>query len=196
MTIHHSTPLMIEFLGTPEAGKTTTIHRIKEELCKTYKASIIQESAEIVPAGFSKGSLESHFWMRLTTAKTVLEKQFSNDSEIFLIDRGLIDTLFWDYYYGATKRLTPKEVTYANDFFKNIGIHFPDLVIYLSTTPEEAIRRRGGEGRVVTFEFLKQFNGLLDCFMETVSVPVFHLDTTGMSKDDVFESVIKKISLD
>lgn len=197
MNIHNNpqTPFMIEFLGTPEAGKTTTIHRLEEEVAKKYKTSIIKESAEIVPASFPKRSLEAHFWMRLTTAKGILEKQFSNDSEILLIDRGLIDTLFWDYYYGAIGQLTPDKVTYADNFFQSIGIKFPDKVVFLSTTPEEAIRRRGGEGRIVTLDFLKRFNSLLDCFINTLSVPIFHLDTTGLSEDTVFKKVLENISL-
>lgn len=189
------TPFMIEFLGTPEAGKTTTIHRLEEVMSEKYKTSIIKESAEIVPTGFPKGSIEAHFWMRLTTAKNILEKQFSNDSEILLIDRGLIDTLFWDYYYGSTKRLTPEEVTHTNNFFQSIGIKFPDIVVFLSATPEEAIRRRGGEGRLVTLDFLKNFNGHLDCFMNTISVPVFHLDTTGLFEDAVLKKVLENIPM-
>lgn len=186
---------MIEFLGTPEAGKTTTIHRLEEKLSETFNVSIIQESAEIVPASFPKGCIEAHFWMRLNTAKTVLEKQFSNDSDILLIDRGLIDTLFWDYYFGKTKQLTPEEVIHTNNFFKSIGIHFPDLVVFLSTTPEEAILRRGGEGRIVTLDFLKHYNSLLNHFINTISVPVFHLDTTGLSTDLVLRNVIQNLPL-
>ncbi|MBO5004696.1 MAG: AAA family ATPase [Clostridia bacterium] len=189
------TPFMIEFLGTPEAGKTTTIHRLEEVMLEKYRTSIIKESAEIVPAGFRKCSIEAHFWMRLTTAKTILEKQFSNDSELLFIDRGLIDTLFWDYYYGSTGKLTPEEVKHTNNFFQSIGIKFPDIVVFLSTTPEEAIRRRGGEGRLVTLDFLKNFNGLLDCFMNTISVPVFHLDTTGLSEDMVLKKVLENVPL-
>ncbi len=46
MTIQNpQTPFMIEFLGTPEAGKTTTIHRLEEVMSEKYKISIIKESA-------------------------------------------------------------------------------------------------------------------------------------------------------
>ena len=196
MTIQNpQTPFMIEFLGTPEAGKTTTIHRLEEVMSEKYKISIIKESAEIVPAVFPKCSIEAHFWMRLTTAKTILEKQFSNDSEAILIDRGLIDTLFWNFYYGSTGQLTTDEVKHINNFFQIIGIKFPDIVVFLSTTPEEAIRRRGGEGRLVTLDFLKYFNSLLESFMNTVSVPVVHLDTTGLSQDDVLQKILENIPL-
>lgn len=187
-------PFMVEFLGTPEAGKTTTIHRLNDELSKKYKTSIIQESAEIVPSCFPKGTLEAHFWMRLNTSKILLEKQFSNDSDILLIDRGLIDTLFWNYYYGNVNKISKKMATHANTFFMNIGIKPPDIVIFLTTTPEESIRRRGGEGRVVTLDFVENFNEILHSFINEVTIPVYSLDTTGISQDEVLEKVLNKLS--
>ncbi len=195
MTIQNSKNMMIEFLGTPEAGKTTTIHRLQKELSKKYTISIMQEAAEIVPSYFPKGSIAAHFWMRLNTAKNILEYQFSTDSEVLLIDRGLFDTLFWNYYYSSISQLSTEVAQLANKFFQNIGIKNPDLVVYLSTKPDEAINRRGGEGRIVTLDFLKNFNSLLDEFIKTIPVPVFHLDTTGLSKDDVFKEVLHNLPL-
>lgn len=185
----HTGPFTVEFLGTPEAGKTTTIHRIKEELSDSMNISILRESAEIVPDYFGKGTLEAHFWMRLTTSKSMLETKYSgNSDEIFIVDCGIIDTIFWDYYYGLNGTMSAEKVTHANVFFQDLGM-LPNIVIYLSTTPEEAIKRRGGEGRIVTKEFVSNFNNALSSFLKTVSIPVYSLDTTLMSKDDVFLDV-------
>lgn len=187
-------PLTVEFLGTPEAGKTTTVHRLEEVLSREYRTSIVQESAEIVPSIFPKGSMEAHFWMRLNTAQYLLENKVSKDShDVLLIDRGIVDTLFWDYYYQNIGKLSSEQVKIARDFLKSIGISLPDLVVLMTTTPEEAIRRRGGEGRIVTMDFLKRFNHLLQSFIKTVSCPVFYLDTTGLSKDEVIDILLKKI---
>lgn len=62
MIIHHL-PLVVEFLGTPEAGKTTTIHRLEKVLSNKYRTLINQESAELLPTVFKKGSLEANFWI-------------------------------------------------------------------------------------------------------------------------------------
>ena len=53
MIIHHL-PLVVEFLGTPEAGKTTTIHRLEKVLSNKYRTLINQESAELLPTVFKK----------------------------------------------------------------------------------------------------------------------------------------------
>lgn len=194
---HSQLPFIIEFLGTPEAGKTTTIHRLEAELSKNYSTSIIRESAEITPDVFPKRSLGAHLWMKFTTYRNILEKQYSSNTDILLVDRGIIDNQFWDYYYCAIGKLDPEKVTIYNTFSQNIGIRNPNLVVFLSTSPEESIQRRGGEGRIVTLDFVKQFNNLLNCFMSaiSVSIPVFHLDTTGLSEDTVLAMILKELPL-
>jgi hypothetical protein len=69
----------------------------------------------------------------------------------------------------------------------------PDLIVFLTTTPQEAITRRGGEGRIVTLDFVTTFNNALSTFMKEVSIPVYHLDTTHLTKDEVYSSVTQEI---
>ena len=191
----HNLPLTAEFFGTPESGKTTTIHRLEEVLSPKYRTLINQESAEIVPNTFQKGSIEAHFWMKLNTIQKILEKQVSKeDYDVLLIDRGIVDTLFWDYYYGEKGMLTAKQISDIKNFFESIGINFPDIVVFLMTTPEEALKRRGGEGHIVTMDFLEEYNLLLHSFIRTVKCPVFYMDTTNRSKDEVVESILEEFS--
>ena len=186
-------PFTVEFLGTPEAGKTTVINRICRDFIDREKIVYVRESAEITPKYFEKGSMQAHFWMRLTTARSVLERNYSsNPDSIILVDRGMIDTVFFDYYYGKQGLLSPEEVSHANTFFEDLKL-MPDLVVFLTTTPQEAIARRGGEGRIVTLDFVKSFNNALSTFMKEITVPVFHLDTTHLTRDEVYYKVIKEI---
>lgn len=189
----HTKPFTVEFLGTPEAGKTTVIKRIEKDLSESINVKTIRESAEIVPNYFPKASIDAHFWMRLKTAQTLLEATLSSEkNDLILVDRGIVDTVFWDYYYGRTGKLTKEQVSHANTFFTDLNL-VPDFIVFLSTTPEESIRRRGGEGRIVTINFVKDFNNALNSFMEQIPQPIYHLDTTCMSKDDVFDAVYEKI---
>jgi len=42
-------PFIVEFLGTPEAGKTTSVKMLRRSLEeKGYKVGLVRESAEIV----------------------------------------------------------------------------------------------------------------------------------------------------
>lgn len=194
----NSSPFTVEFLGTPESGKTTTIKRLKNELPSQIKVDVLQESAEIVPEIFQlpkfKGSIEAHLWMRLVMSANLLEKQCCCKSDdILLIDRGMIDCLFWDYYYCQNNKMQIKTAVHFEHLLESICTP-PNLVIYLSTTPEEAIKRRGGEGRVVTKSFVKNFNSTLETFINNnVIVPLLHLDTTNFSTDEVSTIIKGKI---
>lgn len=46
-------PFIVEFVGTPEAGKTTSVKMLRRSLEeKGYKVGLVRESAEIVPDMF------------------------------------------------------------------------------------------------------------------------------------------------
>ena len=184
----------VEFLGTPEAGKTTMVHMLAEKLSKSRKPLIVREAAETLPVVFPKNSVASNFWIGLKTAQTVLEAQYQKDYDIILADRGIIDRYFWNYYYASIGEITWEQADSIHNCFDSIGISKPNLVVALSITPEEAIRRRGGEGHIVTLEFIEDFNQKLYSFIKTIAYPVIYLDTTQMSKEEVFEFLIQEIS--
>ena len=195
-----SGPFIVEFLGTPEAGKTTTIRRLEKELTKNTNVSILQESAEIVPEVFQsseyKKSMEAHLWMRLTMAAEMLRQQCSSKTgDIILADRGIIDAFCWNYYFADKKLLNNSTVMHFKLLLERI-CKMPNLIVYLTTTPEEAIRRRGGEGKIVTLDFVNTFQTALNSFLKYSTTPVFHLDTTCMSKEAVFSAVYEKIISD
>lgn len=185
----NSRPYVVEVLGTPEAGKTTTIKEVISSLTtKGYNVKFIQESAEIVPQEFVKGSIEAHIWMRLHTAQDILHAYVSN-AEIIIVDRGIVDTLFWNYLYFLKGQLSQKQRDSADSFFKNLE-YIPDFVIILTTSPEEAIIRRGGEGRIVTKSFIEEYNSTLDAFFEKqVQISKYKFDTTGIPVETVISRV-------
>lgn len=193
----HSGPFIVEFLGTPEAGKTTTIKRLEEELKEITNVSILQESAEIVPEVFQspeyKKSMEAHLWMRFTMVAEMLRQQCScENGDIILADRGIVDAFCWNYFFSEQKKLNNSTVLHFKRLIENI-CRMPNLIIYLTTTPEEAIRRRGGEGSIVTLDFVDTFQSALNSFLRYYTIPVFKLDTTLMSKEDVYSTIYEKV---
>ena len=201
----HYGPFTVEFLGTPEAGRTSAIKKTRKELSKITNVRVLQEAVTTIPDIFEtqeyKKSMESHFWMRLTMVAKLLELQCSGKSnDILLVDRGLIDSFCWNYYF-AEKGEIPNEVALRyHSLMQNI-LNFPDLVIYLKTTPEEAVRRHGGEGEIVTSRFISDFEKAINTFLRfpplraytNDPVPVFTLDTTGFDKEEISKIVYSKI---
>ena len=182
-------PYRVEVLGTPEAGKTTTIKEVISSLdSKGYNVNYVRESAEVVPSEFAKGSVDAHIWMRLHTAQALLHS-YASSADIIIADRGTIDTFFWNHLYFLEGKLSKSQCDAINNFFKSLG-YLPDFVIIFTTSAEEAIARRGGEGRIVTKEFIEHYNSTLETFCEKcISVPKYEIDTTHMSIGDVIEQV-------
>lgn len=125
--------------------------------------------------------------MGLHTAQSLLQSYFS-EADIVLADRGIIDTLFWNYLFFKKGKLSKHQCNAANDFFKSLN-YLPNLAIIFYTSSEEAIARRGGEGRIVTKEFVEHYNSDLKVFSKNIFVPKYEIDTTNMSINTVISQV-------
>lgn len=177
-------PYVVEILGTPESGKTTAIKDMITSLSqKGYRIYYVRESAEETPKEFKKGSLEEHFWMHLNTARNIIYAK-QCDVDIVLIDRGFWDTLFWNDIFYQKGGLSWRKLQVMDEFYKSIQIS-PELTFVLTTEVEEVISRRGGEGRIVTRNFIKEYNNELIQFLEKIFPPPVVIDTTGQTQSEV-----------
>lgn len=184
-------PFIVEFTGTPEAGKTTVINILFEDLKKLgYKVKLYPESAEITPKEFPKGCFEAKLWMNFDTAKNILEAQYMSDYEIVLFDRGAFDRMFWIYLDSVYN----PEIAAKNSVLNNIFNEYPsDLLVAFYVSIDEAIRRRGGEGRLVTKDFIYNYNTLFQTFISTLETNKFVLNTTDKTIEEVVELVENSI---
>lgn len=184
-------PFIVEFTGTPEAGKTTVINIILKQLLEMgYKVKVYPESAENAPKNFPKGSLEENLWRNFDTAKHVLEAQFLSDYDIVIFDRGALDRIFFIYLDTV---YTP-EIALKNAPFEGIFREYPpDILISFYVSEDEAIRRRGGEGRLVTKEFVSNYNRLLTTFINSLEVNKKVISTDNKTVEEVVETVQNSI---
>jgi thymidylate kinase len=192
MTIPEKRPFFVEFLGTPEAGKTTVIRPIASILQKQgYKVKVLSEAAEQIPVGFPRGTLSENIWIRLKTVNQVLEASVS-DFDIILVDRGIIDTCIWNEIGCQKKELSKTLCDEILPLFKQLNI-FPDLCIALHVPAEISIQRRHGEGRIVTRKFVEYFNSVVFEYLEKVETPQFKLDTSNITPKECTEIVTQTI---
>lgn len=186
-----SKPFMVEFSGTPEAGKTTTIMKLADMLQnRNYKVMTLKESAESLPSEIPKGTFDANMWMHLITQAGVLKAIYS-DADIVLIDRGVIDSEFYGEKYLAEKGCTKKQhAEFKRTFLKYLK---PDLFMALMVTPEEAIKRRGGEGRLVNKKYIQTYNKLYLKFFGTVEVAKNMLITDKMTSCEMSHEILNII---
>lgn len=187
-----SKPFMIEFSGTPEAGKTTTIYKLVNMLRnENYNVEVLRESAELLPAEMPKGTFEANMWMHLTTQAGILRAVYSK-ANIVLIDRGLIDSDFYGQKYLTEKTCSKTQY----DKFKNMFLKelMPDLFIAMMVTPEEAIKRRGGEGKLVNKEYIQMYNKLYLGFFSKIETPKELIITNKLLPCEMSKKVLDVIS--
>jgi len=94
-------PIVIEFSGLPNSGKTTLLHNL-EKLCNSngVNAVYIQETAELLPECIPKGSIEQNLWINFETLQRSLELNFISDLDFIFLDRGFYNQLFWASLYS------------------------------------------------------------------------------------------------
>ena len=175
-------PFMVEFTGTPEAGKTTSIANIAINLRSIgYSVSVLKESAEKLPEEIPKGTWYANLWMHYQTQAGLVKAKFYQ-TDIVLIDRGLVDSNFYGKKFLWEGICTNQEYQkFRQQFMDEL---FPDFLLALMVPPETAIKRRGGEGHLVNEEYLKKYNEMFLRYYEEIKCPKRLVDT---SKFDVYE---------
>ncbi len=189
-------PFMVEFIGSPEAGKTTCIKTILNRFSKEKGLSVqyIQESAELVRnSNIPRGHFEAHLSMRLKTIDKIINSKYGN-FDLVLIDRGLLDGIFYTTKFMLDNPDNYTECQRLIELLDCLKTSLtPNLLFIFKVTPEISIERKGHEGHLVTLSFCKNFNILLDSFKKSITSPNFLIDTTTLSKEEVSDTVYSLI---
>ena len=179
-------PFMVEFSGTPEAGKSTAIALVVKMLeDKGYRTMILKESAEVLPNELEKGTFEGNLWMHLIT-----------QADIVLIDRGIVDSKFYAWKYFKEKKCSAEQF---NEFQRTcLNRMTPDLFLGIFVSPETAIKRRGGEGRLVTRKYLEDYNRLFMEFWVTIPTKKKTIKSDELAalelSNIIFDNILSEIS--
>lgn len=180
-------PFMVEFSGTPEAGKTTTINTVANIMRNAnYRVIVLRESAESLPDEIAKGTFQANMWMHFITQAGLL-KAVHADADIALIDRGIVDSEFYGQKFLLEGGCSKDEYEeFERTFLQCLK---PDLFITLMVTPEEAIKRRGGEGRLVNREYVRKYNEAYLEYFRTVQYPKELINTEMKEPSEVSKQV-------
>ncbi len=185
-------PFMVEFTGTPEAGKTTSIHNITNMLSsKGYNVKILRESAESLPSEIPKGTWQANLWMHYQTQAGILKAQFSK-ADIVLIDRGLVDSDFYGKKFLWENVYSEEQYTKFRSQFMNEL--FPNFVVALTVSVKISIARRGGEGRLVNKEYLKRYNEEFIKYYNEINISKTIIETSKMSIETMNKKIFDEIS--
>ncbi|MGH7951140.1 MAG: NUDIX domain-containing protein [Limisphaerales bacterium] len=162
-------PIVIEFAGTPKAGKTTTLSAVYAFLKRCgFKVEVVVERASICPIRDKKHS-NFNIWTACTTLAQILEKTQipprADDPEILILDRGLFDSIAWLEMMERLARIRREEREIAERF-----LLLPDWrkrvsgVVVMTASPASAMEREQGDlpvegatGSIMNEAVLEQF---------------------------------------
>jgi predicted ATPase len=143
-------PVVIEFAGTPKAGKTTTLSAVQAFLKRCgFKVEVVVERASICPIRDKKHS-NFNIWTASTTLAQILEKTQTppraDEPEILILDRGLFDAIAWLAMMERLARIRREERETTERF-----LLLPDWrkriagVVVMTASPSDAMKREQGD---------------------------------------------------
>lgn len=142
-------PIVIEFAGTPKAGKTSTIGHISTFLKRCgFKVEIVVERASVCPVKDKKHA-NFNVWTACTTLSQLIEKTQipprPDDPQILFLDRGIFDSICWLRLMEKLQRLRKQEKSMIENF-----LLIPDWrdkiagVILMTASPVDSMQREQG----------------------------------------------------
>lgn len=195
-------PLIIEFTGTPNSGKTTLIKFLHDLLLsKGYHVEIKQEDAEIVPKCIPKKTWPRNVWITYGQLQSLIEAQYS-EADIILLDRGFYDSKFWAEFLRIQDVCTEEESNALLKHLEDVDNQFhlkPDWLFAIDVSTEISLKRRYAAVNaepvtLTTNEFISLYKEELEKFYEHVDIPLFKLDTSELTLIEMQQLVLDKIT--
>nr|WP_321482219.1 hypothetical protein [uncultured Cohaesibacter sp.] len=197
-------PLIIEFCGSPRAGKTSCLSSLEIFFARNdISVKIVSEKAAACPIS-DKSSPSYNIWNTLQMICEVEEiLSQSESSDIILLDRGLFDSLFWSFWHHSAHRMSNEEYQKFNDFITLHGwIRLVQVVFIFKCRPEVSIKREYSklltdqQGKIVNIENLSKYLDAIENVRSNFSdrfQRIEEIDTSDLEQNDVSFQVTKQI---
>jgi thymidylate kinase len=189
-------PWLVEFAGTPRAGKTTVIRSLSTWLTRAgWDVHLVDEQAECCPVP-SKDNPHFNIWTTCSTICRIVEARYSS-ADIVLIDRGIFDALCWLEWYHQ-RGLPPAEPAVYESVSK-FAIDLIDLVVVMIVDPAQALRRdsagqpRSEPGTIMNARTLEAINHSIGTVAERCGgdFRLESVDTSGFTQTDTLTHVTR-----
>lgn len=194
-------PLIIEFTGPPNSGKTTLIKFLRDLLeSMEYRVEIKQEDAELVPSCIPKKTWARNMWITHGQLQSLIETKFSN-ADVILLNRGFYDSMFWAEFLRVQNVCSNEESESLLKILDEMDKQFdlkPDHLFVIDVSTPVSLKRRyaasNGEPIVLsTDSFINLYKEELEKFYKKVETPIFRLDTSSLSLIEMQQTVLDKI---
>lgn len=198
-------PIIIEFCGSPKAGKTSCINSLNIFLKRNgFRTVVLHERASVCPIN-DKRSPVFNVWTVCSAINGILENlySYSEKVDIVIADRGIFDALCWFEWLKNKKCMDSNEFdTMLNFVTMERWIKYIDLVYVFKADPGVSIEREYANlltremGSIMNPDTLLEYNKAIDKVCENYSQK-FHnvqiIDTSDLKQNDVGVNVTTTI---
>lgn len=197
-------PVVIEFSGSPKAGKTSSITSLVQFLKRNdFKVKVIQEAASICPV-IDKHSPMFNLWTLCNSIASlvgVMESDTGN-LDVVIIDRGIYDAMCWFQWLDAKGKIE-KEMLHTIQEFIIIDrlIRYVDIVFSFSADPQTSIDREYANlltdvrGSIMNEDTLQAYREAMETTYREKGKffrKIIKIDTTNKQQNDVGKEVTKE----
>lgn len=169
-------PLLIEFCGTPNSGKTTTINSLNTFFKRNeFQTVVIQEMASICPIKNKTHYFFNSWTLFMSLAEIIKQMQIGeNKLDLILVDRSLFDALCWFEWLSTNSPSNPYIDEKQYEAFQKILIGtemwtvYFDIIYIFKSNPDVALDREFAElltekrGNIMNETVLGTFNIALE----------------------------------
>ncbi|HEY4026504.1 MAG TPA: hypothetical protein VGO86_08730 [Candidatus Dormibacteraeota bacterium] len=195
-------PFILEFAGTPRAGKTSALSVLRGQLeAAGYRVGVVGELARLSPVP-TKRDPDFNIWTVTTTVSRMVEAIHA-EGQVILVDRGVLDAMCWMDWHLRSGRLARKEWTAIDRFLLTRSLaRMADLVLLMTVTPAQAVARDIASGRdrsgsvIVGQHVLGAFNRSVESVRQRHAgrLPIVHIDTTDLDQAATLQRISTEVT--
>lgn len=197
-------PIVIEFSGSPKAGKTSCINSLAIFLKRNrFQVEIINERASVCPVS-NKQSPMFNIWtscMSISGMIGILERKNTN-CDVLILDRGIFDSLCWFHWLSSNNLMESKQRDSVESFLMTDALTSRiDIIFAFSAAPKTSIEREYANlltdepGTIMNIDVLQDYlNSIQATIQEKRSYfhSIVEIDTTDKNQDEVGKEVTEK----
>lgn len=194
-------PIVIEFSGSPKAGKTSCINSLELFLKRNgFSVRIVQERASVCPVT-NKQSPMFNIWTACTSLASLIGtlENKNNQVDVLILDRGIFDALCWFDWLVSSGKMEEEQREIAGEFLLMEDIvKRIDIVFSFCAEPKVSIEREYATlltdkpGTIMNEKVLNEYLQSVDRVIESKKGyfhSVFKIDTTNKNQDEVGKEV-------
>lgn len=194
---HQRRPIVIEFCGSPKAGKTSSINSLNIFLKRNgFKTAILTERASVCPIENKRNPI-FNIWTLCSAINGMNERLYSyaDKVDIVISDRGIFDSLCWFEWLCTKKYMKKKDFETVFQFatFEK-WLKCIDLVYVFTADPEVSIAREyanlltRNEGTIMNRQTLSEYRDAIEKVNQSYGY-LFHnvrkIDTSKSTQNEV-----------